>query len=164
MLKYLRIAVTALGLMACVLLVALWVRSYSSMDQLTVQGEDIHMFVATRPGLFSVEWAPRPTVEPDEWGWTFGAWPYKPLGDGTHDSQFVPIVLPGQPIDRLPFNGDYFRMTNRADVAIFIPFWLLAASALAAALLWMPRRFSLRTLLIATTLVAVGLGIIGAAS
>jgi hypothetical protein len=34
MLKYLRIAVTALSLTACVLLVALWVRSYFYMDLL----------------------------------------------------------------------------------------------------------------------------------
>ena len=157
MLKYLRIAVTALSLAACVLLVALSVRSYSTMDQLTVQGEDIHMFVATRPGLFAIEWTPRPTIEPDEWGWTYGAWPYKP---GTQHSQFKPIVLPGEPIATLPFHGDYFRITNHADVAIFIPFWLLAlASSLAAAFLWMPRRYSLRALLIATTLMAVGMGI-----
>ena len=32
MLKYLRIAVTALSLTGCVLLVALWVRSYSRFD------------------------------------------------------------------------------------------------------------------------------------
>jgi hypothetical protein len=131
------------------------------MDQLTVQGEDIHIFVATRPGLFAIEWKQRPTVEPDQWGWALGAWPYKPLRDGRHHLEFVPIVLPGDPIDRLPFNGDYFRIANHADVAIFIPFWLLAlASALAVALLWMPQRYSLRTLLIGTALVAVGLGLI----
>jgi hypothetical protein len=36
MLKYLRIAVTALGLTACVLLVALWVRSYWWVDAVYV--------------------------------------------------------------------------------------------------------------------------------
>jgi hypothetical protein len=38
MLKYLRIAVTALSLTACVLLVALWVRSCSRNDNLTFAG------------------------------------------------------------------------------------------------------------------------------
>jgi hypothetical protein len=38
MLKYLRIAVTALSLTVCVLLIALWVRSYQPMDWIDVCG------------------------------------------------------------------------------------------------------------------------------
>jgi hypothetical protein len=58
----------------------------------------------------------------------------------------------------------YFVFHYRSTVqgtAIWIPFWTMTLPVGIAALLpWLPRRFSLRTLLIATTLVAVGLGVI----
>jgi hypothetical protein len=42
-----------------------------------------------------------------------------------------------------------------------VPYWFLALSAMSsAALPWLPRRFSLKSVLIAMTLVAVGMGIV----
>src|SRR5688572_8124346 len=38
--RYLRIAVTALSLTACVLLIALWVRSYTWLDSIAGSGKD----------------------------------------------------------------------------------------------------------------------------
>ncbi len=53
------------------------------------------------------------------------------------------------------------RDPNGIDVGLQFPHWWLVAIAVTfAALPWLSLRFSLRTLLIATTLVAVGLGII----
>jgi hypothetical protein len=45
--------------------------------------------------------------------------------------------------------------------SVFLPYWfLVAASATAGAITWLRWRFSLRTLLIAITLVAVWMGLI----
>jgi hypothetical protein len=56
-----------------------------------------------------------------------------------------------------------FRWSPNSEwyVSIYVPYWLpvLVTVAIAAGL-WLPSRFSLRTLLIATTLVAVALGLI----
>ena len=51
------------------------------------------------------------------------------------------------------------------DTAVILPIgWLLAAMIVVGSIPWLHWRFSLRTLLIATTLVAMGLGIIVAFS
>jgi hypothetical protein len=47
MLKYLRIAVTALSLTACVLLIALWVRSYWNTDPAEVMGIPVWLMDGT---------------------------------------------------------------------------------------------------------------------
>jgi hypothetical protein len=50
-------------------------------------------------------------------------------------------------------------ITDESDIRV--PFWLMAiVTSVLAAAPWVPSRFSLRTLLIATTLVAVLLGLI----
>jgi hypothetical protein len=144
MLKYLRIAVTALCLAACVLLVALWVRSYRWQDTVYREGNGIYIFISSRPGLFVIEWTHFPT---DVTQWVFDSDSYLDTPAQRH-SQFLPFVLYG---------------TRHADVSIFTPYWLLTFVVLLfAALPCKPRnwRFSLRTLLIATTLVALGLGIV----
>jgi hypothetical protein len=118
MLHYLRIAVTALSLTACVLLIALWVRSYWPQDSIGtgIQSHAGELEVKSRKGWFHVrafDSQPR----------TFG-WPYRTL----------------------------FK------VPYLIPVFIAAALAIIPWMRW-SKRFSLRTLLIATTLVAVGLGI-----
>ena len=59
----------------------------------------------------------------------------------------LPVLFPGR------FLGQY--------LAVKAPFWFaVAVAAVVAAVPWLPSRFSLRTLLIATMLVAVGMGLI----
>jgi hypothetical protein len=60
-----------------------------------------------------------------------------------------------------PINGRFVWLSiDNWDV--WIPHWVLVLlSAVFAALPWLPWKFSLRTLLIATTLIAVVLGLIG---
>ncbi len=56
------------------------------------------------------------------------------------------------------FGVSYTRMTD-SDY-FYLPLWFVALpAALLASIAWLPNRFSLRTLLIATTLVAVVLGL-----
>jgi hypothetical protein len=61
-----------------------------------------------------------------------------------------------------------FGITRNPNLAIIVPCWLLTATSAALSILpwlpWIRCKFSLRTLLIATTLAAVGLGLIVAAS
>jgi hypothetical protein len=58
---------------------------------------------------------------------------------------------------------DIYR--NIAAVGVFVSYWVLVLLAgMIAAAAWVPRRFTLRTLLIGMTLVAVALGLIFALS
>jgi hypothetical protein len=135
--RFLRIAVTALSLTVCVLLIALWVRSYRGLDEIggsintigviNVASQDGHvLFLRMKDVTHKVPWfletgsksfIMSATIAKQSWG----------LEQGT----------------------------------LIVPHWFLVLlSAALAACPWIPRRFSLRTLQIATTLVAVGLGII----
>ena len=55
----------------------------------------------------------------------------------------------------------FVRDSTSLAFSIVVPFWFpILMSAVIGGLSWLPFRFTLRTLLIATTLVAVGLGLI----
>ena len=114
----------------CLLLIVLWVRSYSVYDRA----------YAPRFGVLSDNGGVRLWVgtSPQINGWAFRS-------------------------DRVSFDRSpklyYFANQDFAEIAI--PYWLLLMMPLAiSAVTWLPWRFSLRTLLIATTLVAVLLGIV----
>jgi hypothetical protein len=132
-LHFLRIAVTALCLPACVLLVALWVRSYWWVDAVyiaqTYSAGSMQGDMYVMPGIYNS--TPAHVVEHD-------------IG---------PIHI------RSIRNADgktVFRIDGRV-----VPIWILVLSIAAlAAIPWLRWRFSLRTLLIAMTLVAVALGVI----
>ena len=110
--RYIRIAVTALSLMACVMLIALWVRSYVHGD---IMSPWSGWWVASSRGELLINvW--RPSNQLNSW---------ESIGAG-----------------------------------YVVPFWLpVALLSVAGAFPLFHWRFSLRTLLIATTLVAVGLAI-----
>jgi hypothetical protein len=149
-LQYLRIAVTAFSLTACVLLIALWVRSYSRMDWLAYRSSNIFVRLActggsgrfywTRTDPMSLQALPRP-----ELGWIIKSYP-APVGQRKNGAW--------------PFQWIW----QRNAVTISLPMWLVTVLfAICATVPWLryfKRRFGLRTLLIATTLVAVALGIV----
>jgi hypothetical protein len=138
MLKYLRIAVTALSLAACVLLVALWVRSFKTCDLLIKRHADGWMqttFCSSHGTLEFVQSRDDVAGRP--------GWHYIGIdGCGPPPQVFVFEFVSAWKLIRIP---DWLSLM------------LCAASAIAPWLRW---RFSLRTLLIATALVAVGLGVI----
>ena len=138
MLHYLRIAVTALSLTACVLLVALWVRSYSR--EVIVGHIDSHSrgwhLVSSR-GRILLNAADYDAANPGNWR-RYVAWE------------------PGI------FGFSAFRTGQSFSVRI--PYWFpTMLCALLTAASWFKWRVSLRTLLIVTTLIAVVLGIVVAA-
>jgi hypothetical protein len=138
MLKYLRIAVTALSLTACVLLIALWVRSYSRTDAIVGPIVGARRFIIhTRPDQLDVLVSnPSPVHGPIPW----------------KISSYM-----NRARRTWKFNSQQYA------IQLTIPMWLATlGSVTIAAISWIPwsKRFSVRTLLIATTLVAVGLGVI----
>jgi hypothetical protein len=147
LLRYVRIAVTALSLAACVLLVALWVRSYHVRDfyQWHWQNRDYSAFsnagevTLHRSVVFSVPFSTHG-----------GSLPVMP--DGVFSSS------PESPLHRML--GLSWSVHNR-DVFVGAHFgWIVLFGIGMTAAPWLHWRFSLRTLLIAITLVALGLGLV----
>ena len=146
-----RLAVTALSFIACVLLVAMWARSYWWQDSVNIPGTNTkNLLVGSRQGRLIISVRPFPLHE---------------------------LVTNHDVIDdpKQVFVDD-FGNTARARwiqvlrwrngiTELIIPYWMVAIVAAALACLpWLRWKFSLRTLLIATTLVAAGLGAIVAAT
>jgi hypothetical protein len=139
MLHYLRIAAIALCLTACVLLIAMWVRSYWRTDMWQGVISSASATVGSIRGRIGVR------IE------KLNSTPrYPALRFRSLPSEWI----------RLPKNK---VILHRSDdlFAIVAPHGLLVLLfATLASIPWIKRRFTLRTLLIATTLVAVVLGLI----
>lgn len=145
MLRHLRIAVSVACGLCCVLVILLWVRSYRKLDGVFWPITNVHaievdclmgrvMFHVIDKTPLSV-WAPSKFKHYEmQEGWS---------------KHFTSSVL-----------GFYFQ---RGPLRVDVPYWfMLLALASMAAVSWPSRiewRFSVRTLLIATTVVAVLLGL-----
>lgn len=146
--RYVRITVSVISLVACMLLIAMWVRSYWWFDSLHNEGT----------------W-----LQPE-----FGLWSFH----GRlcfHGSKLFPFSTTCE-LNAWPMNdhSDWLRASPmwwyRNDVLsvigcrqLIFPYWfpVLLTSSLAAVLgIRRPYRFSLRTLLIAVTVIAAWLGFI----
>jgi hypothetical protein len=138
--RKLRIAWSVVCAIACVLLIALWVRSYTWRDGVWGRFSDLQGFV-----LSSYEGRIQLALERG-----LGIFPWRIVYAEPVERNGPPNYFPAIECPLSTF-GQYWAM----------PYWLLLAllSPLAAAP-WLRLRFSLRTLLIATTLVAVVLGAI----
>jgi hypothetical protein len=147
--RYLRIAVTALSLTACVLLIALWVRSYFCNDY--VQGRVFESRCFAIDSLFGRTVSRTfDALESYEWEW------------GMRDKW---VALEAHSLLRQETFVGFGLIDVGGSRIVVVPHWFLVLVAAAiASFPWMPWRFSLRTLIIATTLVAIGLGVISAAS
>jgi hypothetical protein len=159
MLKYLRIAVTALSLTACVLLIALWVRSYYGMDgRVFGWSYNRSLAVASLCGEVGVVHFPKMNyigISPNKkLNWEeFPHYPYSSINNTGY-----PRVTRRQP----PFRADFRWCRQRYTWYVGVPYWFLTLSTVAiGAASWIrpSRRFSLRTLLITTALVATVLWI-----
>jgi hypothetical protein len=148
MLKYLRIAVTVLSLTACALLVALWVRSYWCVDVVSAHiGNRYRITGVSFPGAvgFAV-------------GENRSSLPRSSLSLPTD------AFLQTHELNGRKYPSRVWGMVHLDSSSSLIPIWCLVLfSAAIGVVPWMHNlrwRFSLRTLLIATALVAVGLGIV----
>jgi hypothetical protein len=143
--RKLRIAFSVVCGIACLLLIAFWLRGHYRVEQLIAPiGGSEYVFVLSLPNRFGFgvcdesptnTWAVL-SVPTDQWMASFY------LNTGA-----PPAVLANQ------FSVD--------DGLILVPCWFGILLTIAASICpWLCWRFSLRTLLIATMLVAVALGII----
>jgi hypothetical protein len=147
MLKYPRIAVTALSLTACVLLVALWVRSYWWLDfaAYPIQVPRMLMLESNR-GIIILS-----------------ARDVKPGPPGSPDTsariEYYRHQVGAPEADAASWSYSHDKFGFDATFPHSLP---VIISAMIAAVPWIhwSRRFRLRTLLIATTLVAVEVGVI----
>ncbi len=149
-LRYLRIAFSATCLIACVLLIVLWVRSYWRMDDISRTG-GTSATISLRSDLGRLEASTGPAVNlssPPSWQY----WGYE-QAPSTTDS-----------VKSRPWFRKRFRWHRSAALSLIeVPHWfLIIISGTISVLPWIrpSRRFSLRTLLLATTLVAAVLGLI----
>jgi hypothetical protein len=133
--RYLRIGVSGLFGVVCVLLVVLWVRSYWRVDKLRRPNGNNSCEVSVFNGQILARW--HLIMASKELHWILSA----PIEN-------APSVW-GRPVLGFRFRSSSFT----------VPIWFLAAlSGVLSAIPW--AHFSLRTLLIATTLVAILLGLI----
>jgi hypothetical protein len=141
-LRYLRIAFSAFCGLACVLLVVLWVRSYSVNDGL-YRGQSQVIGIVSYGGV--VEFGrfdnQVPKVKLSK-GWNV-------FSDRVH------------PDDELEMTYYIRRAEWPFGECLIVPYWIpVLSAAMIAAAPWFRWRFSLRTLLVAMTVVAVVIGVI----
>jgi hypothetical protein len=153
MLKYLRIAATALSLTACLLLIALWVRSYWWADMIRIQTARTRLVSLSSVRASLIVHTSRQSEasfsQPGGLGYA------KRLAsgvkfDGEHGATIYDLVRFG------------FAMGNRR-FSLTVPHWVpVLVTGILAAVIWHKQswRFNIRTLLIVTTVVAIGLGIV----
>ena len=177
LIRGLRIAWSVWWGILCVLLVVLWLRSYSTSDRLhwSFLGKE-SIAAASKQGRFLLlryDNVPQPNA------WKNGWYSHSttdeqsfPMGDIVNKSYlgfemiqqppyFIPElkeVVPGKPGVVTIWNPGVMFLKGSG---VMVPDWflILVVAALSAAP-WIPGRFSLRTLLIATTLIAVVLGLV----
>ncbi|HEX3600401.1 MAG TPA: hypothetical protein VHU84_09685 [Lacipirellulaceae bacterium] len=147
--RKLRIVWSVVWGIAAVLLVVLWVRSYSRVEHTLWNSARASFCISTYPGEVTIEATNGGVLMP--LGWSHVVFPisgnYSPADD-------EPRTIFG-----------FAWQTDDDSIIAYIPFWFL--TLICAAFTWfgivpphIVKRFSLRTLLIATTLVAVGLWLI----
>ena len=126
----------------CLLLIVLWVRSYGKSDLIIGLGWDGHSWLESSSGLLALSSTPEHLRRPP-----------KPAFD------VVSYQIVATEHFLIPWRVGYFR--TQLGNTWLLPIWMLiAAVATLGACPWMHWQFTLRTLLIATTLVAVGLGLL----
>ena len=142
-LRYLRIAFSATCVIACVLLIGLWARSYWWLDQVVVYRTGAQTTIQSYRGVIGFE-----DVR------------YRFNSNGIKARIYSSVISPET--DSYPVTFGISR--RRGYYEFHFPYWLivmlLSFLTVAPWIRQLKCRFSLRTLLIATTLVAVVLGAI----
>jgi hypothetical protein len=155
--RNLRIAWSVMWGALALLLCALWVRSYSVWDGIGGPFPAIKSFVinSCRGTAHTYLYFPRPQPPISEWYWS----KIDPM-DNRNQGEWASAINNSK-------TGFSYRSYPGASVSISSPLWfpILVIAAIATAP-WLRRswRFSLRTLLIATTLIALILGVIAYAA
>ncbi len=145
-LRYRRIAWSALCGIACVLLIVLWVRSYTYLDFCKSPLGSLHIqTIGGRAVFFALPYHP---------DWEAGSRPMKTV---------IPWMALRQPCSGWPTPKGFWISDEPEATHVQLPFWI--ATFIPAALAVVPwirwkMRFSIRTLLIVTMVIASVLGVI----
>lgn len=147
MLWYLKVAFSAFFMAISLLLLGLWMRSYWRCDIIEVRGSTTEYFIfGSARGFLAIGGKATFRSLFETTKWEFDSYP-----PDYNESLPKPWIL-----------GFHFRR-NELGTALIVRFWLavliIAAIAGAPWLKW-SRQFSLRTLLVATTLIAALLGLV----
>ncbi len=153
--RKLRITWTVFCGIACVLLIALWVRSQRSVDLFFAPiGGKWCLMMGSIPGACGVSIVNNSGSPVD---------PVWRSESTTSDKWWNEMGKNGRPFSSRVWGG-FLYAHKSSNTGIIIPYWFLIPVALClSAIPWIPQlrfRFSLLTLLIATTLVAVVLGLV----
>jgi hypothetical protein len=163
MLRRLLNVASVICLIACLALMGMWVRSYHRWDNLNGRLTDSHAFdVHLTEGRVLLDWVPLDWVpfvahpwDSRVYNWRWAVYSDS-IGDGTEILFHLNFALRGTPAP-LGFSMDF----SRAGSTMMLPYWflVLTSESLAAAfrMRW-PLQFNLRSLFIATTFLAVVLG------
>ncbi len=146
--RKLRIAWTVFWGVAAVLLIVLWVRSYWRVQHVVWNSETKAFDISFDRGQLGIGAVNDRIMLPLGWSHrTFPIW----SADSDSDTDDTPKTILGFGLE-----------TDDISIDAYIPFWFPVLTCAAIAIIPSPlfKRFSLRTLLIATTLVAVVLGLI----
>ncbi len=146
---------------AAVLLIAFWVRSYQTAEGIGhINSPESFACVHSEWGTLSYHYQ-RGTPQTGKLGWTFHTRTASQPYFGFKWKWYT--YDPNKPRTFLHYKSPD-GMVLESAIDIYLPYWLLVLltgiSSTPFAIPWIPWRYSLRTLLIATTLVAVGLGLI----
>jgi hypothetical protein len=140
--RKLRIAWSVLWGLACVLLIALWIRSYWRAEVVTCKLISYYEAISVR-GRLKLSLLDDP--------WPLPVANRKSFGPDQHESDVLYEHVQKY-ANRRGFGWD-------KHIRVLLPYWFpVMMLAFCAALPWLPSRFNLRTLLIATALVAMVLG------
>ncbi len=162
-LQYLRIAFLIAGLVACVMFIALWARSYVYSDLLTGPiSETKKLVVGSLACAIQFRLDDRKWSDPNSFRWKNTTDSVADLNKDL-DALLAMQTKPGPPPP--PTKIDWTMKIGWDGNTLFLPYWLLVlltgAPDVAVGMGWpFGFKFSLRTLLIATTLVAIVLGAI----
>jgi hypothetical protein len=149
--RKLRFAWSVVWGLAAVLLIALWVRSYRWEDVITAPGDGSRRF-GSAEGWITIRWTePRWKEMRRPPNLNFKKWQVVSLSVEEREQKLARTHVKSRP--------PQFGFVDAG--AVQFPYWLATMVCVGmSAALWIRWRFSLRTLLIATTLVAVVLGLI----
>jgi len=138
--RKLRIAWSAVCGILCLLLIAFWVRSYRWVDIVSLDAPG--PIVAQITSIRGLVGASIDAISPGYWGW-------------------VSIRTDSFDSSRALSHGQFAVLDQNGRWTVIVPHWfLIALSAAFSSAPWLPYKFSLRTLLIGMTVVAVLLGAI----
>jgi hypothetical protein len=146
MFRKLRIAFSAISALLCLLLIALWVRSYTRQDSITIAQPTRFIAVASNSGIVVAETLEGIVSDDDEMEWFFETIEVK--DDWLRDQ-----------LRTHPFQFNISQPTGNLSISvpIWLPFLMSAALVVAPWIRW-SKQYSLRTLLVAITVVATVLG------